>query len=203
MRYLSCPPFSQQTTIAGKCRTNPWPAVPDWTLIRLPQIKFCLSTFFLFSFYITYNLNRTFLLIVSPHERQEKISQHEWKLAAFLLEFEKREEKLQKYRLLEERSLYQDAEQRGQFILLSVVFTLFTEVFGSYLSAFNYSFITKYCGCGLAYPYDWRGFVGAKQTTSVDLLVYYSFIMQTFDSLKVLVQSMLRRLTKVVGHYYW
>ncbi len=51
-----------------------------------------------------------------------------------------------------------DAEQRGQCILLSVVFTLFTAVFGSYLSAFN-SFITKYCGCGLAYPYDWRGFV--------------------------------------------
>jgi hypothetical protein len=85
--------------------------------------------------------------------------------------------------------------------LLSVVFTLFTAVFGSYLSAFN-SFITKYCGCGLAYPNDWRGFVGAKQTTSVDLLVYYSFLMQAFDSLKVLVQSMLRRLTKVVEHYY-
>jgi hypothetical protein len=69
------------------------------------------------------------------------------------------------------RSLNQDAEERGQCILLSVVFTLFTAVFGSYLSAFN-SFITKYCGCGLAYPYDWRGFAGAKQTTSVDLLVY-------------------------------
>jgi hypothetical protein len=26
--------------------------------------------------------------------------------------------------------------------------------------------------CGLAYPYDWRGFVRAKQKTSVDLLLF-------------------------------
>ncbi len=27
-------------------------------------------------------------------------------------------------------------------------------------------------GCGLAYPYDWRGFVGAKKKTSMGLLVF-------------------------------
>ncbi len=31
--------------------------------------------------------------------------------------------------------------------------------------------ITLYRECGLAYPYDWRGFVGTKKKTSVGLLV--------------------------------
>jgi hypothetical protein len=36
--------------------------------------------------------------------------------------------------------------------------------------------ITLYRGCGLAYPHDWRGFVGAKNKTSVGLLVFNSSI---------------------------
>jgi hypothetical protein len=31
-------------------------------------------------------------------------------------------------------------------------------------------------GYGLAYPYDWRGFMGAKKKTSVGLLVHHSFV---------------------------
>jgi hypothetical protein len=34
-------------------------------------------------------------------------------------------------------------------------------VFGSYLSSL-YSNLILYCGGGLAYPYDWRGFVRKK-----------------------------------------
>ncbi len=39
-----------------------------------------------------------------------------------------------------------------------------------------YSKLTLYCRCGLAYPYDWKGFVGDKKNTSVGLLIYYSFM---------------------------
>jgi hypothetical protein len=42
-----------------------------------------------------------------------------------------------------------------------------TALFGSYLSS-----LYSYRGCGLAYPYDWRGFVGAKKKTRVDLSVF-------------------------------
>jgi hypothetical protein len=48
-----------------------------------------------------------------------------------------------------------------------------TAVFGSYLSSL-YSLLTLYRGCGFAYPYDWRGFVGAKKKTSVVLSVFNS-----------------------------
>ncbi len=59
--------------------------------------------------------------------------------------------------------------------MFSVVFTpptpiAITAVFGSYLS--NLYLLT--CGCGLAYPYDWRGFVGTKKKTSVGLLLLLS-----------------------------
>ncbi len=42
-----------------------------------------------------------------------------------------------------------------------------------YLSSL-YSWQTLYLGCGLAYayPYDWRGFVGAKKKTSLGLWLY-------------------------------
>ncbi len=38
----------------------------------------------------------------------------------------------------------------------------------SFLSSL-YSLLTLYRRCGLAYPYDWRGFVGTKKKTSVGL----------------------------------
>jgi hypothetical protein len=38
----------------------------------------------------------------------------------------------------------------------------------------NYN-VYMYRGFWLAYPYDWRGFVGAKKRTSVGLSVYYYF----------------------------
>ncbi len=54
---------------------------------------------------------------------------------------------------------------RAYVFLFSVVFTLpppaNTALFCSYLPSL-YSRITLYCGCGLAYPYDWRGFVGLR-----------------------------------------
>jgi hypothetical protein len=46
-----------------------------------------------------------------------------------------------------------------------------TAVLGSYLSSL-YSLLTLYRRCGLDYPYDRRGFVGAKKKTSVGLLVF-------------------------------
>jgi hypothetical protein len=64
--------------------------------------------------------------------------------------------------------------QQGQFIVLSVVFTLHTPattvVFGSYLSSL-YSLLKLYRRCGLACAYDWRGVVGAKKKTCVGLLI--------------------------------
>jgi hypothetical protein len=50
-----------------------------------------------------------------------------------------------------------------------------TAVFGSsYLSSL-YFYLTLYRGCGLAYPYNWRGFVGAKKVEPGPLSIY-SFI---------------------------
>jgi hypothetical protein len=37
----------------------------------------------------------------------------------------------------------------------------------------SYHLSTLKCGCRLAYPYDWRGFVRTKKKTSVGLLVFY------------------------------
>jgi hypothetical protein len=58
---------------------------------------------------------------------------------------------------------------RGPCVLFSVVFTppppAIPAVYGSYLSSL-YSLLTLHRGCGLAYPYYWRGFVGAKEKTS-------------------------------------
>ncbi len=49
-------------------------------------------------------------------------------------------------------------------------FVVFTPPpFSHHCSIFNY--LSLYRGCGLAYPYDWRGFVGAKKKTSVGLLL--------------------------------
>jgi hypothetical protein len=44
-------------------------------------------------------------------------------------------------------------------------------MFGSYLSSL-YSLLTLHRRCGLAYPYDWRGFLEATEKTSVGLLVF-------------------------------
>jgi hypothetical protein len=49
--------------------------------------------------------------------------------------------------------------------------TATTVVFGSYLSSL-YCYLTLYCRCGLAYPYDGRGFVGPKTKTIVGLLLF-------------------------------
>ncbi len=46
-----------------------------------------------------------------------------------------------------------------------------TTVFGSYLTI-----SLLYRLCGLAYSYDWRGFVGATNKTSMDLLVFCSIL---------------------------
>ncbi len=48
-----------------------------------------------------------------------------------------------------------------------------TAVFGSYYSSL-YSKLTLYCRSGLAYSYDWRGFVEAKKKTSVVFSVFNS-----------------------------
>jgi hypothetical protein len=48
-----------------------------------------------------------------------------------------------------------------------------TAVFGSYQSSL-YSELTLYRQCGLAYPYDWRDFVGDKKKTSIGLSVFNS-----------------------------
>jgi hypothetical protein len=63
--------------------------------------------------------------------------------------------------------------QNGPYILFSVVPLPSTTVFDFYLPSF-YSEFTLYRGCQLAYPYDWRGFVGTKKKTSVGLLVLFS-----------------------------
>ena len=54
----------------------------------------------------------------------------------------------------------------GPSILFSVICSppSTTAVFGSYLSSL-YSLLTLFRWCGLAYPYDWRGFVGPKNKT--------------------------------------
>ncbi len=66
---------------------------------------------------------------------------------------------------------------------LCTYYTATTAVLGSYLSSL-YSKLTLYLRCGLAYPYDWRGFVGAKKNTRVGLVVsysYFSFMPSTID----------------------
>jgi hypothetical protein len=66
-----------------------------------------------------------------------------------------------------------ESKQRGQCILFSVVFTppppATTPVFGLLPVISLLLTITLYRRCGLAYPYDWRGFVRAKKETSVGL----------------------------------
>jgi len=42
---------------------------------------------------------------------------------------------------------------------------------GPYLSSL-YSELTLYHWCGLAYPYHWRGFAGAKKKTIVGLILF-------------------------------
>jgi hypothetical protein len=54
-----------------------------------------------------------------------------------------------------------------------VVWRFYLSVFGSYLSSL-YSYLELYRRCGLAYSYDWRGFVGAKKKTSLCLAVFNS-----------------------------
>jgi len=39
-----------------------------------------------------------------------------------------------------------------------------------------YSYLTLYHGLELAYPYDWRGFVEAKNKTRMSLLVFNSYV---------------------------
>jgi hypothetical protein len=60
----------------------------------------------------------------------------------------------------------------------SVVFILLPPAtkaaFDFYLSSI-YTELTLYRGCGLAYPYNWRGFVGAKKKTRVGHLVINPF----------------------------
>jgi hypothetical protein len=73
-----------------------------------------------------------------------------------------------------------DTQQWGQGILFSAVSTPSpplppTAVFGSYLLSL-YFLLTLYRVCGLAYPYYWRGVVGAQKIMSSVLLAYYSFI---------------------------
>jgi hypothetical protein len=54
-----------------------------------------------------------------------------------------------------------------------------TAVFCSYLSSLYSTLnLTLYRGCGLAYPYDWRGFVGAKKKMSVGLFSIQSSLVQ-------------------------
>ncbi len=75
--------------------------------------------------------------------------------------------------------------QGGQRILYAVLFTPFPPaimvMFGSYLSSL-YPQLTLYRGCGLAYPYDWRGFVRVKKKTSLDLLVLYTSTLWFFPT---------------------
>jgi hypothetical protein len=46
-------------------------------------------------------------------------------------------------------------------------------VFGSYLTSL-YSSPKLFRGCGLAYPFDWRGFVGTKKKTGMGLAITHS-----------------------------
>ncbi len=69
------------------------------------------------------------------------------------------------------------SQDHGQWILFSVILTptlpATTAVVGCYLSSL-YSQLTLYRWCGLAYPYDWRGFfAGTKKMTS-EVLLYPS-----------------------------
>ncbi len=70
---------------------------------------------------------------------------------------------------------WEEQRRQGQCILFSVVFTpppsATTAVIDSYL-LFLYSYLTVYRWYGLAYPYDWRVFVGTIKKTSVGFLVY-------------------------------
>ncbi len=73
---------------------------------------------------------------------------------------------------------YESPSQRGQCILFSVVFTPPSppqpprQCLASNLSSL-YSSLTL-LRCGLAYPCDWRGLVGARKKTSVGFLVLKS-----------------------------
>jgi hypothetical protein len=61
-----------------------------------------------------------------------------------------------------------DAIQRGQCILFSVVFTptLPNNLSSVWLlTVISLLKLTLFRRCGLAYLYDWRGFVGAKEKT--------------------------------------
>jgi hypothetical protein len=61
--------------------------------------------------------------------------------------------------------------RKGQPLWYSMSYTVIPK--RSYLSSL-YSLLTLYRRCGLAYPYHWRGFVRAKNKTSVGLLVLNS-----------------------------
>ncbi len=80
--------------------------------------------------------------------------------------------------------LDQKHQTNGAFVFCFLLsFPLFPQpprhaVFGSYLSSL-FSLITLYHRCGLAFPYDQRGFVGAKKKTGVgtghlSIIVIYS-----------------------------
>ncbi len=66
-----------------------------------------------------------------------------------------------------------------------------TAVFGSYLPSL-YSWLRLYCWCGLAYPFDWRGFVrSTMKTASVGLSEYYSLKLLKYLYCRSLPSSML------------
>ncbi len=76
-----------------------------------------------------------------------------------------------------------------------------TAVSGSYLSSLysiHYNTLLYYRGCGLAYPYDWRGFVVANQKTSAGLSLS---ICVTLDDPVRLFQSFL--VTKTARKEYY
>ncbi len=66
-------------------------------------------------------------------------------------------------------------DQLGQCILFYVVFTFPPLSHHSNVWLLPViSQLTLYRRCGLAYPYDWRGFVGPKKKTSMGLPVFNS-----------------------------
>ncbi len=87
-------------------------------------------------------------------------------------------------------------DQRGQCILFSVVFTPLPSPATMALFCLLLVVSTLYRGCRrrLAYPYDWRGFVGAKNKTNLVLLEFNSLIgretLSTFTPCHISTESL-------------